>query len=147
MIDQHAKNGQTPARCGMRLREAARLLGIDASTLRRDIRAGCPVVELGSVGRSKGTRVDLDQVRRWRATKHGEVLPTLEAALLDVFRDAIHEKLKIQPGQLAYLLIRIYEKVYEDVTHLPLVELPEEMRRLCTICLDFLEHGHREQED
>ncbi|HMS82265.1 MAG TPA: helix-turn-helix domain-containing protein [Nitrospira sp.] len=124
---------------GVSLKEAADVLGIDVSTLRRDIAAGCPTVELGSVGRGKGSRVDVDAVRRWRAGTRGDVLPLLETTLMAVFRDGVHERLKIHPGAVAYVLLRVYERAHERVWSDPLVDLPAEMMRLCTICLEWLE--------
>lgn len=126
---------------GISLKEAADALGIDVSTLRRDIAAGCPVVDLGAVGRGNGSRVDVEAVRRWRAGTRGEILPLLEHALVEVFRDGVHERLKIAPGALAFILIKTYERVHEFATQQPLVGLPLEMRRLCAICLDWLESG------
>ncbi len=126
---------------GIRLKKAARSLGIDVSTLRRDIAAGCPTVELGSVGRGRGSLVDLGEVRQWRARKRGDALATLEFSLIHVFKSDIAEKIKIEPGKLAYLLIKIYEHMHEQVTNEPLVDLPQEMRCLCAICLSWLESG------
>lgn len=132
---------------GISLKEAAKVLEIDISTLRRDIAAGCPVVELGSVGRGKGSRVDVDAVRRWRAGVRGEVLPVLENALMAVFQDGVHKRVKMPPGAVAYLLLKIYERAYEHERSEPLVDLPVEMRRLCAICLEWIEGGnfHREE--
>ncbi|MBX3333935.1 MAG: hypothetical protein KF876_07410 [Nitrospira sp.] len=132
---------------GHSLKEAAEALGIDVSTLRRDIAAGCPVVWLGSVGRGKGSRVDLEAVRRWRAGARGEVLPVLENALMAVFQDGVHERVKMHPGAVAYLLLKIYERAYEQERSEPLVDLPVEMRRLCAICLEWIEGGNFYREE
>lgn len=126
---------------GVNLQEAAEALGIDVSTLQRDIAAGCPVVKLGSVGRGKGSRVDLDAVRRWRAGARGDALPVLEAVLMAVFQDGVHERVKMHPGAVAYLFLKLYERAYERVKKEPLVDLPVEMQRLRGICVDWLESG------
>lgn len=126
---------------GVTIQAAARALRVDVSTLRRDIAAGCPVVELGSVGRGKGTLVDVDTVRRWRALRRGDVLPTLERALMKTFQGGIHDRLHISPGHVAYVLIKVYEHAFEAVTQEPLLDLHGEMRRLCAICLESVTNG------
>lgn len=132
---------------GANLQEAAKVLGIDVSTLQRNIKQGCPVLSLGSVGRGKGARVDVEAVRKWRASARGEILPFIENVIVSVFRDGVHERLKIHPGGVAYLLIKLYEAAHERVRDEPLVELPMEMRRLCGICLDWLESGQFNREN
>lgn len=131
------------------LKQAAQILRVDVSTLRRDIVAGCPTVELGGVGRGKGTLVDVDAVRRWRASTRGDVLPLLASALTDLFREAIYEDARITPPQAVLLFVKIYERVFERLMrHMLLPEdLPPEMKRLCAICLDSIERGNFHQEE
>ena len=51
---------------GIPLKLAAQELGIDASTLQRDVQNGCPVIRKGRRGPGDPTLVDLEQVRAWR---------------------------------------------------------------------------------
>ncbi|MDF0673242.1 MAG: hypothetical protein P0120_02710 [Nitrospira sp.] len=127
---------------GVSLKEAARAIGINVSTLRRDIIAGCPTVELGEVGRGRGSRVDLEEVRRWRARKRGDALAVLEFSLIQVFKSGLSEKIKLEPGKLAYILLKTYEQAHEHVNNEPLIDLPMEMMQLCAIILDWLESGN-----
>ena len=91
--------------------------------------------------------MDVEEVRQWRARQRGDVLPCIESALMEVFQSEIHYRRKIHPAQLAYVLIKVYECMYERVKHLPLTELPEQMQRLCAICLTSIENGQFHRED
>ncbi len=62
------------------LDQAAAELQVSPVTLRRWIRAGCPVARRGRRGRSLSTLVDVAAVRRWKA-EHRE--PDPRAALLE----------------------------------------------------------------
>lgn len=126
---------------GASLQEAAKALGISVSTLQRDIADGCPALALGSVGRGKGSRVDVEAVRRWRAGARGAILPLMETVLVAVFRCGVHNRLKIHPGAVSYILLKVFEQAHELAKDEPLIELPMEMRRLCGICLDWVESG------
>ena len=71
--------------------EAAARFDVHEETVRRWIRAGCPCVSPGEVGRGHGARLDLNDVARWRAARAGmkqtgDVMTKVETALLDVLR-------------------------------------------------------------
>lgn len=128
-----------------KLADAARLLGVSVTTLQRDIRRGAPTVELGGCGRGRGTVVDVRMLQQWRTSRLtsrlGDPLALCEECLLDIFHSGVHHRINITDGQLAYVLITIYESLFERSRNLPLVELPEQMQHLCRICLDSLEKG------
>lgn len=123
------------------LKEAAKVIGVDVSTLRRDIVKGCPTVDLGSVGRGNGTLVDIATVRQWRARRRGDVLGVLEESLLEFHSQKLYTRAKVTPGQAALIAVKVYEVVYERVKQEPLIALPEQMKRLCAICIESIECG------
>lgn len=124
---------------GMSLKEAARKLRIDVSTLRRDIATGCPVLELGSVGRGKGARVDLDAVRRWRASKRGDALALFEAAMEKFLLSGLLDVPGLRPAQAVVVVVRMYRALYEYVTGMEVTKhtMPAQMKRLCAIGIQY----------
>ena len=54
------------------VRETARLLGLDVSTVQKDVRRGCGgIVRPGAPGRGNGALLDVDEYRNWRAQRAG----------------------------------------------------------------------------
>ena len=145
MNPSRSHNVQTSA---VRLKEAAAVLGVDVSTLRRDVKAGCPTVDLGSVGRNHGTLVNIEEVRRYRAVHRGDVLPIVETAVLELVENGIYARARVTPAQAIVILMKLYERVYELISARPLEKaaVPEQMRHLCSICIRLIEDGHFTEE-
>jgi phage terminase Nu1 subunit (DNA packaging protein) len=77
------------ARADVSISEAAGYFDVSTETVRRWIRAGCPCITPGEVGRGHGARLNLADVARWRAVNagvpvDGDVIEDLAAALVEV---------------------------------------------------------------
>mgnify|MGYP001175494123 FL=1 len=140
---------------GIPLAQAARALKIHRTTLRRWIAAGCPVVELGEVGRGRGSLVDLAAVRRWKSAQAGgdavtrddeRVLGLIAESFVDCLkRDGFHHRAQIAEGQAAGFLFLVFERVWMNVTRRSRDEiaLPEQMKRLRSIYVGWAEDQSR----
>ena len=114
---------------------AARELGLSPAQIRRDIAAGAPVLRRGSVGRGRGSLLDLEVYRRWRARESDPVhmMQRVAEALSDVMkRDAgegvpAHVSLGIRRGHAAVLLAIAYERIHRAVTGREAECLPAEI--------------------
>lgn len=120
---------------------AARALGVSESTLRRKIRAGCPVARRGGRGRGKRTLIDPDAVRAWEAGGGDAALRELAGRIPEALGDAMFEAFRRAPDkrngawiaaygwQLAVYAIHdeIGERIAED---LPTPAVPETIDRL-----------------
>lgn len=119
----------------MSVPRAAAALGISASQLRRDIARGAPVVSRGSVGRSRGSLIDLAAYRRWRNREFdaGRAMEAVEQALIDVLkRDAglgepAHVSIGIRRQQAAAVLCIAYERIHRAITGHDAESLPSEI--------------------
>lgn len=110
---------------GVPLKVAAPLLGVHEATIRRWIaEQHCPCVSLGGVGRGHGSRVDVEQVRRWRyGQKTGtttqrtdvEILNIVVRSVVDTLReDSGHRRVAVTEGQAAGLLAFVYERFWRN---------------------------------
>jgi len=136
---------------GIPLAQAAKELRIHPSTLRRWIVAGCPVCELGEVGRGKGSRVDLEAVKRWRGQKahdaqrqrtDEEILSLLVRSLVDVIQeDMAHLRFEMAEGQAAGLLSCAYQRFWRNfmLRSGDEYQRPPEIEHLCAIWLRWLD--------
>lgn len=131
---------------------AASQLGVHPSTVRRWIAdEGAPCVELGSVGRGKGSLVDIEELRRWLAERHGakhngagtfptDLLDRLAEALWDTLRrDEAHLRVGGIERDTASVLLMAYGRLWQNLTHRPLdelVNLPPKIAQLRAICLE-----------
>jgi hypothetical protein len=119
---------------------------------------GCPAESLGEVGRGKGSLVDLDAVRRWRAEKYGvvsgprqsaDVLSIVAGALVDALkRDRAHERVNIKEGPASGLLAIAYQRIWMNVTRQSVesFQAPKEIEQLCAIYVQWTQdphHNHR----
>lgn len=133
------------------IEQAARVLRIDVSTLRRWIVAGCPVVTLGEVGRGKGSTVNLDQVRAWRASQlipgmiqqsQEDTLAGIACAFEDAMkRDSAYQRVGICEAQAAGFLVLVFERMWMNVTKRSRdeISLPPQMKQLRAIYLQWAE--------
>jgi len=146
-------SGLPPARI-VSVPEAGTYFGFDCSTVRYWIqKLGCPVYELGSVGRGCGSRLNLDDVERWRiarlvptcaAKAQEDVLAIVERALLDSLkRDDLANRTKMTGAQAALAVLIIFERAFKNLKQQPLEHehVPEQLRNLCAIHLDSVERG------
>jgi hypothetical protein len=137
---------------GIPLAQAAKELRRHPATLRRWIkRDGCPTVELGEVGRGKGSLVDLEQVKRWRAEHTGaSTAPREDERILSVIaesfsdclkRDEAHRRVDMKHGPASGLLALCFQRVWQNVTRRPLHEFvpPPEIEHLCAIWVQWRE--------
>jgi len=130
--------------------EAARQLGVVDATVRRWVREGAPCVELGSVGRHNGSRVNVAALVAWRGSggkfcstdrNQDELLMTIAGALRDtLLRDAGEGEsaavlLGIDRGRAAALLIVAYERIHRSMTGLDAATYPPEIEHLRSIVL------------
>ncbi len=104
---------------GVSIREAAAELEMHDSTVRRWVARGAPCIRPGRPGRGNGARLDLVELRRWRAQRYGipdagraHVLEGVAKGLWDLFmRDCsedcspAHEYLGIPGDRAAVLLV------------------------------------------
>ena len=137
----------------MTVHAIAKKFEVDRSTVSRWIQAGCPVLELGSVGRGRGSQLDPEAVARWRvgqcapavARQSDEhVLGVVTQALLDALnRDDLARRTKTTEAQAALAVLIVFERVYRNLKERPLTreQLPKPLMRLCTIYLDSAERG------
>jgi hypothetical protein len=102
------------------LRQAARALGLSVETVRRDVRRGCPTARLGGPGRNRGTLLDLNAYRRWRAAKRSTEAPEVSpdewllwvaAALRAFHREGYHVAVRLDHRDAAALLVCFFEFV------------------------------------
>lgn len=117
------------------LREAARALDVDVSTLRRWIQRGAPTVNgPGEVGRGNGSEVDPEAVRRWKdGTPATLDLEALAVALWDVLRrDQADALTGITERQCAGVLVLVFDRMFMNLTHQApdLATLPARVRQL-----------------
>lgn len=133
--------------------QLARHFEVHPSTIRRWVAAGCPVLELGSVGRGHGASFHIPAVEQWRIRQtvptaihrsDQETLDVVTTALLDTLkRDDLAKRAKITGMQAALVVLLIFERVYRNIKQQPLErqEVPEEMRHLCAIYLNSVEEA------
>lgn len=92
----------------MPVRDAAKVLGVPAGTLRRWLRAGAPVSRRGARGRGLATLVDPAAVDAWRAApSHEALVMSIAAALPDVVADAVEESHRLSEGIDRQALARV----------------------------------------
>jgi hypothetical protein len=102
---------------GIPLRIAAKALGIDASTLWRDVQAGCPVVAKGRRGPGASTLVNLEEVRAWRgqlvaAPDPDVILQQIAAALLaSLQEDHCDIRTGCERDDAIALLLKVWERM------------------------------------
>lgn len=114
---------------------AARALGLSTSQVRRDVSNGAPVVRRGTVGRGRGTLLELAAYRRWRDREFdaGRVMEAVAAALGDVLKrntgldEPAHVTLGIKRRQAAALLCVAWERIHRGVTGHEAKSLPPEI--------------------
>jgi excisionase family DNA binding protein len=144
---------------GVSVGEAARELGVSRATIQNWIRdGGAPTVVLGSVGRGCGSRVDPEQLRRWRldralkdaapASLAGRCdLQVVSRALWKSFTKPYDDTavpfwkaLRLPRGEVAALLLESFREIARAGTGHPIEDeaLPPEMLRLLSIFLDCL---------
>lgn len=135
----------------MTVRGIAQHFGVDRSTVCRWIHLGCPVSDLGSVGRGRGSQLDPESVTHWLVSRHvpvvvqqsdDRVLGLVAHALLDaVKRDDLARRTKTTEPQAALAVMIIFERVFRNVKQAPLTrdQVPEHLMQLCTIYLDSVE--------
>ena len=146
-------SGVPPAHKYLSVRAVAEHFGVDPSTVRRWIQKGCPCISLGSVGRGRGSRLDLEAVSRWRVSqlvptvahrREDDVLLVIETALLDSLKyDDLANRIKCSESQSALAVMIIFERCYRNVKHEALEprHIPEQMKHLCAINLGSVERG------
>ena len=134
----------------MTVRETAKQFGVHIGTVRRWIRAGCPCLQLGSVGRGHGAQLDPVEVQQWRVS---QLIPTLaaqaEADVLKILATGMFDSLKRdglmgQTLPAEFVALKIYERIYRNVKETPLEakDLPDEMKRISANFLDSVERGN-----
>jgi excisionase family DNA binding protein len=125
--------------------EAARGLGCSASTVRRWVAKGAPTTFLGSAGRGRGSRVQIEDLTRWRSggskLQNGELLERLAEGLMDAFRrDGIAARVGITERQAAGILVLVFERYYKNAVREPvpdqLDDLPVQIAQLCAVWLE-----------
>lgn len=138
-------SGLPPASRIVPVKVAAQVHHKSTMWIRRMIMAGAPCVELGSVGRGRGSRIDLDAFQRWLANRaapgltvaaHTIQLDELSESLWRVLRnDKAAEKVGITERQAATLLLLTYDRLAKDLTREPvdLADLPARMKQFCAI--------------
>ena len=138
-------SGLPPASQILTVRQMANMLHKYPMWIRRMIAAGAPCVELGSVGRGKGSRIDPNAFQRWLANRaapgltvaaHTIQLDELSESLWRVLRnDKAVEKVGITERQAATLLLLTYDRLAKDLTREPvdLADLPARMKQFCAI--------------
>lgn len=137
-------SAQHPTNPGVPVAEAARILKRHPATVRRMIARGAPCIRPGEVGRNKGALIDMAAFQRWRARDLGalalddkDLLQRVALALWDTLRrDEAHHRVGISERQAAGVLALVYERIHKNLTHRPLDVLPEEIKRLCAICVE-----------
>jgi hypothetical protein len=129
--------------------QAARYFKVHVSTVRRWIRAGCPCLEEGSVGRTHGSRLDFNAVQHWLTEQRVPMLAqqaqrdelgTMATALYDCLkRDGLMGQ--TLPAEL--MVGKIYKRLYKNLTKTDLQwqDVPEELKRVCANYLDSVEAG------
>ena len=110
--------------------------------------------ELGEVGRGKGSRVDLEAVKRWRGQKAQdtqqqqrtatEFLGVVVRSLADVMQeDAAHRRVQIEKAKACGLLALAYQRIWQAVSMQSPDEYyicqPPEIEQLCAIWLRSIE--------
>jgi hypothetical protein len=105
------------------LPEAARHFKVTPETIRRWIRAGCPCVSPGEVGRGHGARLNIGDVARWRAARAGvpavpdDLMTRIETAIVDTLRRdggngrPVAADLGLSHEQAATLLTHAYSRI------------------------------------
>jgi phage terminase Nu1 subunit (DNA packaging protein) len=138
---------------GVSVTQTATHFQVHPATVRGWIRHGCPCVVEGSVGRSHGSVLDLVAVARWRvaqlvpvvaARSEDDVLAVMATILWDSLkRDDLAGKTGIHESQAEHAALLIYERAHRNVKHTPLQrqDLPDELKRVCSNYLDFVERG------
>jgi len=147
-----------PASEGVTVREAARALGVSRTTVQTWVRGGAPTCSLGSVGRSHGSRVDLEELRAWRAGRALRVPAPksvlgswfdpgiVAAALWKLYVRPTREdrtlpswKLyRLAPAETAALLVDVFQALHREAIGRFADELPPEMTKLLSIYLSSL---------
>jgi hypothetical protein len=138
-------SGLPPASRILSVRQVAKVHHKSPMWVRRQIAAGAPCVELGSVGRGRGSRIDLAAFQRWLANRaapgltvaaHTIQLDELSESLWRVLRnDTAAETVGITERQAAKFLLLIFDRLAKDLTREPvdLADLPARMKQFCAI--------------
>lgn len=135
----HWDGGMNPA--SVTPAQAARELGISASTVRRDIARGAPVVAHGGRGPGKAARL---VVADYAAFRRGERvtasnLDALETAILETLRcdggdgAPLHDSLGVGRREAALLFLSLYQRFHRRLTGRELLELPQAIERLVRV--------------
>lgn len=109
--------------------------------------------ELGEVGRGKGSRVDLEAVKRWRGQKaqdiqqqrtDAEFLSLVARSLVDTLHeDSAHRRVQIEKAKACGLLALAYQRIWQAVSMQSPDEFyicqPPEIEQLCAIWLRSVE--------
>lgn len=151
----------TGSRCGpvVSLTEAARQLEVHPSTLRRwTSDEDCPCESAGEPGRGKGAKYIVENVRRWRARKHGVELRSeldlelLAEGLLAAHRRGnrgetrpLHEELGIPSARAAVLYAEAYVSIVRTLTGREPIGYPPAIETLHA-CAVLLRSGHQGSE-
>ena len=132
------------------VRETARELGLDVSTVQKDVRRGCGgIVRPGAPGRGNGALIDVPVYRNWRAQRTGEDFDlNLErdrgfSLLCEAALRVYQESGGITRGsqaQAAEVLLRLLARFAPTYLRRDLHEPPEEMRTLIHV-LQHLRSG------
>jgi hypothetical protein len=127
----------------IKLDQAAAALGVTGATVRRWVREGAPCVEMGGAGRGKGSLVDLDELRRWRAgaavvPDGDDLVQRLPELLFDFWRrdsgldGPAHRDLGISDRAAAAYLATLFGYVRTRLD-LDADDLPPEIERLRSV--------------
>jgi hypothetical protein len=131
--------------------EAARELRVTASTVRGWIRRGAPTIELGSVGRGRGSRVDVAALRAWRSgvsTSSTVDLDRIATGMWAAYSRAPEgesrptwQTLGVDRDRAAAMLVATYYEIARSVTGRYPEQLPAEIERLFAISQDSVRRG------
>lgn len=142
---------------GVSVAEAALALRVSRSTVQLWLRMGAPAIAPGGCGRGHSARVDLDQLRAWRAARlaGAGVAPTprvqdftrlAAAALWKAYTRSIGEdrtspswkRHGVRPEAAADFALDVYRAFHREVTGRLPDELPPEMTNILSIGADSI---------
>ena len=128
---------------------AAKYFRVHPATIRSWIRRGCPVIELGGVGRNHSSKLDAGAVENWLIERRvPSAAARVEQDILGIAATALYDVLKRDglAGQTLAaerVVLMIYERLYRNVKQTPLEakDVPAEMKRIVTNYIDCIEEN------